>query len=47
MQGSLLNMPLLGEKLTIRGEVWSVTQIRRDRVVSVNVERVERKSKEE
>jgi len=40
-------MPLLGEKLTIRGEVWSVTQIRRDRVVSVNVERVERKSKEE
>ena len=40
-------MPALGEKLTIKGEVWSVTQIRRDGVVSVNVERVDRKDEEE
>ena len=39
-------MPSLGEKLTIRGEIWSVIQIRRDGVVSVNVERVERRDEE-
>ena len=39
-------LPFLGQRFRIRGELWSVIGISRNGVVSVNVERVDRKDEE-